>query len=316
MQVSVITAVYNKEDVLIENLSHTLSQKGIEFELVLIDDKSPDRCPMLLDELSLKEPRAKVIHHEKNGGHVAAVNTGIRNAKGDYLIVVDADDYLNYEYALRDMYEIAISTQCDAVFSDFLNVGLADYNSTYIGKEYLIKSLRDGTYHPTTRSRLYKASVFKDNLLKNYIIDDEEWSLRTIYGLSSIAIYDKNIYTRVTPPTSVTQNPSEKNYYVKSRDRLLATQEMVSWYNSIAINEKGRDLIIDRILALYFMALNIRLTHIFNEDYAKEIDSLIFSSCKLLKYSHYSRNLKYKLFSCYARLFGIESAMRAYRRVL
>lgn len=316
MDISVITTVYNKEEILLENIGHTLSQKDVEFEFLLVDDKSPDACPEMLDVLESQNSNVRVIHRAENGGHVEAYNTGILAAKGDYIILVDADDYLNYDYALRDMLKIARETNADAVLSDFTG----HYDKIFFGRipyigdgrTYLMQMLEGGFYHPTTRSRLFKASVFKNNLLPNYIIDDEVWTLKTFFMLEKIAVYPRNIYTRTTPPNSVTQTISEFNYYRKSRDRFLATKNMADFFNDIVLSEKEKTLIYTRILNLYMMAINIKLTKIKKCEYRKELEKLLKESCNLLDYSKHVKKKGYRNFNLLRKIFGINMATKLY----
>ena len=320
MDISVITTVYNKEEILLENIAHTLSQKDVKFEFLLVDDKSPDACPEMLDVLESKNLNVRVIHRAENGGHVEAYNTGILAAKGDYIILIDADDYLNYDYALRDMLKIARETNSDAVLSDF--TGHYDKNSSgripYVGegRRYLMQMLEDGFYHPTTRGRLFKASVFKDNLLPNYIIDDEVWSLKTLFMLETIAVYPRKIYTRTTPPNSVTQTISEFNYYRKSRDRFLATKKMADFFENIALSEKEKRLIYTRILNLYMMAINIKITKIKNYGYRQELDKLLEESCDLLNYSKHIEKKGYRYFNFLRKIIGINLSTKLYGCIL
>lgn len=320
MDISVITTVYNKEGILLENIRHTLSQKEVEFEFLLIDDKSPDACPEMLDTLESKNSNVRVIHRAENGGHVEAYNTGILAAKGDYIILVDADDYLNYDYALRDMLRIARETNADAVLSDFTGHydEIPSGRIPYVGegRTYLMQMLEDGFYHPTTRSRLFKASVFKNNLLPNYIIDDEDWTLRTLFRLKKIAIYPRKIYTRTTPPNSVTQTISEFNYYRKSRDRFIVTKNMINFFDDIALSEKEKTLIYTRILNLYMMAINIKITKIKNYKYRENLDKLLKESCDLLDYSKHVEKKEYRYFNLIRKIFGINIATKLYGYML
>lgn len=315
MDISVITTVYNKEKILLENIAHTLSQRNVEFEFILVDDKSPDNCPKILDAVADEYSNVRVIHRTVNGGHVEAYNTGILAAKGDYIILIDADDYINYDYALHDMLKIAKMTESDAVLSDFTgHYNKTSQNIAYVGtgRAYLMQMLEDNFYHPTTRSRLFKSSVFKDNLLRNYIIDDEEWTLRTLFKLEKIAVYSKKIYTRTTPSDSVTQTISEANYYRKSRDRILATIDMASYFDKLDLTKKEKRLIYTRIVNLYMMAINIRMTKITNEKFIENLDKLIQDSCYLLDYSKYVKKKIYRYFNLLRRIIGINHAIKLY----
>lgn len=91
--VSVIVPVYKVEKYLSECIESILNQTYVDFELILVDDGSPDRCGEICDEYAWKDSRVKVIHKE-NGGVSRARNTGIHAAQGKYIMFVDSDDYI------------------------------------------------------------------------------------------------------------------------------------------------------------------------------------------------------------------------------
>ena len=92
MYFSVIVPVYKTEKYLNQCVESVLKQDFVDFELVLIDDGSPDRCGQLCDEYQKKDTRIKVIHKE-NGGLSDARNTGVRAAAGNYILFLDSDDF-------------------------------------------------------------------------------------------------------------------------------------------------------------------------------------------------------------------------------
>lgn len=94
MKYSVIMPVYGVEKYLDESIKSVLAQTLTDFELILVDDCSPDRCPGMCDEWAKKDPRVRVIHKERNGGLGFARNTGLDAAKGRYVLFVDSDDRL------------------------------------------------------------------------------------------------------------------------------------------------------------------------------------------------------------------------------
>ena len=87
--VSVIVPTYNVEQYISRTISSILTQTYSNFELLIIDDESPDRSVEICQQF--KDPRIKIIS-QKNRGLAGARNTGIRNAKGEYLAFLDADD--------------------------------------------------------------------------------------------------------------------------------------------------------------------------------------------------------------------------------
>ena len=104
-QISVIIPVYNIGDRIVRCVDSLLNQTISQFELLLVDDGSSDGSGRICDELSQKDSRIKVVH-KVNGGVSSARNTGMKEASGDYLAFVDADDFVSPDYleklALKD----------------------------------------------------------------------------------------------------------------------------------------------------------------------------------------------------------------------
>lgn len=90
---SIIIPVYNIEKYIKECVYSILKQEYMDYEIILVDDGSPDSCPQICDELKAQDNRITVIH-KKNGGVSAARKDGAINARGDYIICVDGDDWL------------------------------------------------------------------------------------------------------------------------------------------------------------------------------------------------------------------------------
>ncbi|MBD9201991.1 MAG: glycosyltransferase family 2 protein [Eubacterium ventriosum] len=93
MKFSVVVPIYNVEKYLNKCVESILDQTYKDFELILVDDGSPDHCPEICDEYAERDARVRVIHKE-NEGLVAARNTGIKEAKGEYICYVDGDDWI------------------------------------------------------------------------------------------------------------------------------------------------------------------------------------------------------------------------------
>lgn len=106
---SVIVPIYGVEKYICECVDSILSQSFTDFELILVDDGSPDTCPQICDEYEKKDGRVTVIHKE-NGGLVSARQAGIKVARGEYIINVDGDDSIRdgyFEEAKRIIEEYA-----------------------------------------------------------------------------------------------------------------------------------------------------------------------------------------------------------------
>ncbi len=95
--ISVIVPVYNVEEYLKQCVDSILSQTLREIEIILVDDGSTDKCPLICDEYAESYERICVIHQE-NKGVSAARNAGLRLAKGEYIAFIDSDDRIAPEY--------------------------------------------------------------------------------------------------------------------------------------------------------------------------------------------------------------------------
>ena len=115
-KISVIVPIYKSENYLHCCLDSILAQSYNEFELLLIDDGSPDNCGKICDEYAEKDSRVRVFHVE-NGGPSRARNIGLDKAHGDWVIFVDADDWLEQGFMAK--LDIGDNNLPDIVFWGF-----------------------------------------------------------------------------------------------------------------------------------------------------------------------------------------------------
>lgn len=115
-KISFIVPVYNVEKYIHQCIDSILNQTLRDFELILVDDGSPDNCPQICDEYAVIDSRVKVIHTE-NAGVSEARNTGIEYASGDWVYFVDSDDWIELN-AAEVLYNDAIKMDVDCVMSD------------------------------------------------------------------------------------------------------------------------------------------------------------------------------------------------------
>lgn len=110
---SVIVPVYKVERYLSACVNSVLQQTFTDFELILVDDGSPDTCPRLCDDYARQDARIKVIH-KQNGGLVSARQAGIRMAQGEYVFHLDSDDLIEAD-VLQTAHRLIAETGCDVV---------------------------------------------------------------------------------------------------------------------------------------------------------------------------------------------------------
>lgn len=93
-KVSIIVPVYKSEEFIRECVDSALAQSYRDFELILVDDGSPDGCGRILDDYAAQDSRVKVVHQE-NGGPASARNAGLDIASGEFVYFPDSDDILD-----------------------------------------------------------------------------------------------------------------------------------------------------------------------------------------------------------------------------
>lgn len=166
--ISIIIPVYKVEEYLNRCVQSVVDQTYHDLEVILVDDGSPDRCPQICDEWSMRDPRIKVIHQE-NSGVSAARNAGIRVAQGEYLYFVDSDDWIVPTLCEKVM-DIFVKTDVDIVA--FNAVKITDSDSCLGSTEKLaegiypvemmLKDLVQGHINGYVWNKVFKRMLFKD----------------------------------------------------------------------------------------------------------------------------------------------------------
>ena len=114
MLISVIVPVYKVEKYIHRCVDSILAQTFTDFELILVDDGSPDNCGMICDEYALKDNRIHVIHKE-NGGLSDARNAGIdwafEHSNSEWITFIDSDDWIHSRY-LEKLYQTVNQFDC------------------------------------------------------------------------------------------------------------------------------------------------------------------------------------------------------------
>ena len=163
---SIIVPVYKVESYLPKCIDSILAQTFTDFELILVDDGSPDNCPALCDAAAAKDARIRVIH-QKNGGLSAARNAGLDVARGEWIGFVDSDDYIAPEM-YEALYKAVQSTGADLALCDYaevdetgalcppMHISLAE--QVFAGRE-LLKNATDTMIQPAW-NKLYRRAIF------------------------------------------------------------------------------------------------------------------------------------------------------------
>ena len=118
MKLSYIVPVYKVEEYLNECIDSILAQSMDDYEIILVNDGSPDNCPAICVGYEVRYPDRIRVVHKKNGGLASARNAGLRVAKGDYIFFIDSDDFLK-EDRVKDLYEAAVRFDADVLQTSY-----------------------------------------------------------------------------------------------------------------------------------------------------------------------------------------------------
>lgn len=184
--ISILVPVYNVERYLARCIDSVLSQSFQEWELILVDDGSTDKCPRICDEYANKDKRIKVIH-KLNGGLPSARQVGFINAVGEYLIFLDSDDWLlpNSLCVLINAiqsdggYDIARSIVCRVDDKGKQWLEHYDVEKEIIKRGDFFSLLNTDSIAPYLHSGIYRADLFTEKsfqfLVNNKISVGEDW---------------------------------------------------------------------------------------------------------------------------------------------
>lgn len=187
-KVSVIVPIYNVEQYLAKCINSIISQTYDNIEIILVDDGSTDMCPLICDNYAKIDERIIVIH-KANGGLSDARNAGIELASGDYITLIDSDDYIAKDYieTLRNFIKKnnADISICDfATFNDKGFIKLANkssfYSKVYTAEQALECALLGRPFLFSAWGKMYKKHLFNEiRYPKDKIFED----LGTTYKL-------------------------------------------------------------------------------------------------------------------------------------
>lgn len=263
--ISVIVPVYKVEKYLDRCINSIVGQSFTDFELILVDDGSPDKCPDLCEKWKKKDTRIKVIH-QKNQGLSAARNTGIRLAKGDYLTFIDSDDWITGTM-LEDLlkliqkYDADISI-CDFIPTDHIIKELADKElkeTVYSQEEFMKVILRVNSNRCIHYAwgKLYKRSVIdmKDHYPVGMLNEDVEGMFKAVIAAEKIVETNKVGYFYYENNESISRKKFGKNFLslheVWKRILIISKEKTPRYYNYVMYNYKRSDFTILMDMILY-----------------------------------------------------------------
>lgn len=206
-KISVIIPVYKVEQYLEDCIKSLLSQTFTDFEIILVDDGSPDNSGALCDKYAASDSRIKVFHKE-NGGVSSARNTGIKASKGEWICFVDSDDWVEPDY-LEKLYKTVFEKQADVSICGF-TMDVRKPEKIFTGREACVNVFCQKGFGGYSPLKLIKASLLKDGegvfYNENYkYLEDSEFFLRLFKKCRKVVWNNYPLYHYRENTSSVTQ---------------------------------------------------------------------------------------------------------------
>lgn len=244
--ISIIVPVYKAERYLRDCIGSILSQTFSDFELLLVDDGSPDNCLAICQEYGVKDPRITVFHQE-NQGQAAARNLALQYAKGEWICFVDSDDLIHPQMVER-LYGAAQKSGAAIVQCRFLEAAempedflkpSSETFVTYPMDEPTLAGLFDREEYP---GWVACAKLIRRELVESYpftsgrVYEDNEAVCRWIIKAGVLADIPEALYFYRGNPDSTTQAAFSR----KRLDYLWALESIIRYYNSLGYLQMQR----------------------------------------------------------------------------
>lgn len=229
-QISIIVPIYNIEAYIKQCIDSIIRQSYRNIEIILVDDGSKDRSGAICDEYAQIDSRIKVIH-KQNGGVSSARNVGLDHAKGDYIMSVDPDDWVEPSFC-EDAIEMINKYDVDIV--------VFGYKSRYLNK---------AVEHKTTHPRLLE----RDEAIRHLVLLDEPSMISHQWN----KIIKKNLFEHLRYPEGMIYEGTSISYrlfyqvsHIYLSDKLLYNYRMRMSSQVGTANRKRIKNSIDRFVAL------------------------------------------------------------------
>lgn len=285
--ISVIVTIYKVERFLKDCVGSILRSTYRDIEVILVEDGSPDGSGAICDDFASLDGRVRVIHKE-NAGVSEARNSGIKAAKGDYILFVDGDDVVHprmievlldgiesgdYDFAMINVVPIT-----ENGYHEKINDMDIDTSSRRVLEQsYCVRRLLDvgaaSLQFHVPINKLIKRSLVKDMFFKTTGGEDFEWNLRMFLRSRQGIAIDANLYYYIQHEASMTHSGINSTYIDRIRSYYLCLND---------IPADNRTYRAQCLKAMYSMLLGVRYasrgTSFYQE--AKECGKKIYNKTK------------------------------------
>lgn len=263
--ISIVIPVYNKENSVRRCLESLRAQSYKNIQIIVVDDGSIDDSLVVCEELEKYDERIVVIHKE-NGGVSSARNAGLDAVQGEYLLFVDADDYVKEDY-VEKLYETLIANGADVVECGAQIVDEIEGSSSYRGPKFSVMDNSETIIKNFCRNegmtdflwdKIYRTDIFKGLRFKKWrCSEDFELLARLAVKINKVVAIDEPLYVYVRETGSV----GKESFSEKKIDVIKAREEVMEYYASIGETNLTYIIavqILSHIYVLYEQLMNVK----------------------------------------------------------
>lgn len=245
MKVSVIIAAYNVENYIDRCIESIRNQTLKDIEIIVVNDGSTDRTIEKIEKIKKDDDRI-ILLNQKNKGSIEARKFGLKNASGDYIIFIDADDWIDTN-SLEILYNRSKCNNSDiTLYNYFINydngeeISINKYINSNISTENCIEYLLTEKINLTLWSTLIRRSyIYENNIIfpKNISIGEDIATLLSLLSYNpKICVVDECLYHYYQREDSITKRPSSKlldvNKAIIFMESILLEKSIYSKYKS------------------------------------------------------------------------------------
>jgi glycosyltransferase involved in cell wall biosynthesis len=201
IKISVIVPIYNAEKYLHRCLSSIVMQTFPDFELILVDDASTDNSPAICDGYAQNDSRIIVIHNKENQGCPQSRKIGLNKARGDFVLYVDSDDWIE-NTMLEKLYNRTQIDNLDFVFCDYFDDNtpmqttlLKETTFTSSDRDFLLNQLLDMKFTHNVWNKLIKREIYEKIEFPTVSwAEDKAITVQTVYYAQKIGHLEEPLY--------------------------------------------------------------------------------------------------------------------------
>jgi len=319
IKISVIVPIYGVEKY-IEKCAVSLFEQSMgNIEFIFVNDKTKDNSINILEEVINRykylKSRVKVVEHEKNMGLAGARNTGLNYARGEYIIHLDSDDWVDSNL-YEKMYFIAKEENADIVCCNFKLIHksyMEELKFTKNSNNFLnLNELNFGLLYSSVCNKMVKRELYSKNNLKFFpglnMWEDVGMMSRLRYHCEKVVFLDENLFYNYNKlnETSIVSVPKEENIVQQIKCANLLDEYFSSKFG-------------DYNLAIYYLKFMAKNDYLFNDkirDIKKWKSINEESNLFIFKYSTLPLNRKFIAWIASKNYIFLAETMLTFKKIL